>query len=68
MQWRRGEGTLRRVWLGVFLALEETFRNGERRKPKLGSDSEFAQAEKVLANVVCELAPAHRVSTGSVDM
>ena len=56
---RRGrEKTVRRVWFGVLLALEETFRDREGRKTKLGSDSELAQAEKVLANVICKLAPA----------
>ena len=56
---RAGEGWfIRCIWaFGIPLALEESFGNRKRGKAELGSNTKFAQAQEILSNVICELAP-----------
>jgi len=50
---------IRCIWaFGIPLALEESFRDRERGKAELGSNTQFAQAQEILSNVIRELAPA----------
>jgi hypothetical protein len=54
----RERRTIRRVWtFGIPLAFEETFGDRERGKAELGSNAKLAQAQEILANIVCELSP-----------
>jgi len=55
---------IRCIWaFGIPLALEESFGDRERGKAELGSNTKFAQAQEILSNIICELAPARTMAS-----